>query len=212
MFSLTTQAKTIVHAIAAFLVFATASAAQIPGLCDTGQTQATATGCTGVLVTPNPQGGGPNRDGNWELAYPYPSTLSPSDSPCSLTGFTKAWVDTPNASWLHNSASEASEWITIYNGEGYYPLPGWYVYRTAFHVPSVLPSGVVPTSLTINGRLTSDNATYALFMAGSANGGSCAVVSGLPIPIDPDGGPQFADWWDVSFKPKPKPKPRKTFL
>jgi hypothetical protein len=64
------QSKTILFAVAAMLLFATVAAAQIKGLCNTGQTAKTLFGCTGLLVTPNPAGGGPNRDGNWALAYP----------------------------------------------------------------------------------------------------------------------------------------------
>jgi hypothetical protein len=89
------------------------------------QTPKTFSGCTSVLMTPNPTGGGPNRDGNWEIAYPYPSTLSPVHGLCGLS-FVRAWVDTrvlqaPFDSWLPNSASTASEWITPYDGEGNQP-------------------------------------------------------------------------------------------
>jgi len=201
MFSLRTQSKSILHALAAMLLFATLAAAEIPSLCSTGQTGKTIFGCTGVLVTPNPTGGGPNRDGNWALAYPYPSALSPTHGPCVLKGFIRAWVDTPNGSWLPDSASGASEWITIYDGESLNPLPGWYVYRTAFHVPSVLPGGVVPTGVIINGRLASDNATYGFYMGNPADGYACAFVTGLPVPINPAGSgfSDFTQWWDFSF-------------
>src|SRR5690242_10809531 len=82
--------------------------AQITGLCNTGQTAATASGCTGLLVPPNPFGGGPNRDGNWRLAYPYPSA---SPNACRLKAFERAWVDSPANGWLPNGDSAASEWI-----------------------------------------------------------------------------------------------------
>jgi len=65
MCSLRTQSKTIPHALAAMLLVGTIAAAQIPRLCNTGQTAKTFAGCTGALVPPNPPGGGTNRDGNW---------------------------------------------------------------------------------------------------------------------------------------------------
>jgi hypothetical protein len=191
------QSKTMLHSFVGLLLFANMAAAEIASLCNTGQTHVTATGCTGVLVPPNPTGGGPNRDGNWALAAPYPSTLS-AHGPCGLTGFVPAWVDYNN-NWLSNGASPVSEWITPYDGEGYYPAPGWYVYRTGFHVPSLLPGGIVPTGVTLNGRLASDNSTYGFYMASPANGGSCAFVEGLPVPISPLNGPTFQQWWDFSF-------------
>lgn len=116
----------------------------------------------------DPVGGGHNHDGNWALAYPYPSALSVGHGPCSLTTWVRAWVDTPNAAWLANGASTASEWITPHDGESDLPA-GWYVYVTRFSVPSVLPGGGVPTGVTINGRLASDNPTYGFYLApGSA--------------------------------------------
>lgn len=190
-----------VYALVGLLLSATMATAQIKGLCNTGETPQTVSGCTGVLVTPNPTGGGPNRAGNWWLAYPYPSTISPTLGPCSLTEFTRAWVDTPLLqapfdSWLPNSASTASEWITPYDGEGN-RAQGWYIYVTGFHVPPVLPNGIVPSGVTINGRLASDNETYGFVLASRANGGSCGFVEGLPIPINPT--EQFNQWTDFSF-------------
>jgi hypothetical protein len=190
----------LLQVIGGMLLFTTMATAQIQGLCNTGQTFLTSSGCTGVLVTPNPPGGGPNRDGNWWLAYPYPSTLSPTAGPCELNGFTRAWVDTPYSvppAWLPNSASTVSEWITPYDGEALTLPAGWYGYLTRFHVPAVLPSGVVPTGLTINGRLASDNQTYGFVLASSANGGSCGFVKGLPIPINPNAS--FLEWTNFSF-------------
>ena len=191
--------KTILHALAAMLLFTTMAAAQIKTLCNTGQTAQTFLGCSNVLVTPNPTGGGPNRDGNWGLASPYPSTLSTTLGPCALTSFTRAWVDTPYSvppAWLPNNASAASEWITPYDGEGN-QAQGWYIYLTGFHVPAVLPNGIVPTGVTINGRLASDNQTYGFVLASRAHGGSCAFVTGLPVPINPVD--QFNQWTSFSF-------------
>ena len=188
------------HALVGMLLLTTTATAQIKGLCNTGQTPKTFSGCTSVLVTPNPTGGGPNRDGNWEISYPYPSTLSPVLGPCGLS-FVRAWVDSPLLqapfdSWLPNSASTASEWITPYDGEGNQPQ-GWFIYLTEFHVPLVLPSGIVPVGLTINGRLASDNETYGFVLASLAHGGSCAFVEGLPVPINPIDS--FTQWTNFSF-------------
>ncbi len=187
---------------ATMTVFAALATAQIPGLCNTGQTQVNSSGCTGTLVTPNPEGGGPDRDGNWYLAYPYPSTLPASLNPCGLTGYVKAWVDTPEVLWLSNGASTSSEWITPYDGESPDNPPGWYVYRTAFRVPLLLPGGATPAGFTINGRVASDNSTYGFYLASPAKRGSCAFVSGLPIPINRSNSNNFTgfeSWTDFSF-------------
>jgi hypothetical protein len=140
-------------------LFVTVATAQIAGLCNTGQTSATLTGCTGVLVPSAPNFfGTPNLDGNWEIAYPYPSSLA-DNTPCLLSRFIEATVDTPNGSWLPNSVSSASE-STMPDGGGGYMLPlGWYVYRTKFPIPSVLPGGGVPKGVT-NCQLAWDNAAY----------------------------------------------------
>jgi hypothetical protein len=196
MFSLRVPFKTFTNVLAALLLFAAMAAAQIPGLCNTGQTKATASGCTGILVTPNPNGGGPNRDGNWQLAYPYPSDLSRTHGPCELAHFVKTWVDTPEVNWLPNSVSTASEWTTPYDGEGNQPQ-GWYVYRTAFPVPLILSDGSVPTGLTINGQLASDNTTFAIYLESPAHSGRCSLVSGQPFPVNPDNS--FQQWWPFNF-------------
>jgi len=182
--------------LAAMVCFTSVAAAQITALCNTGQTRATAAGCTGVLVTPNPTGGGPDVDGNWQIAYPYPSSVSSSTHPCSLS-YEKAWVDTPPSTWMPESASTASEWITPYDGEGN-QLSGRYVYGTAFPIPAKLPGGSAPVGFTINGRLASDNATSFVFVG---NVDSCTLVATLPEPVNPAGSGlgDFQDWWDFSF-------------
>src|SRR5579864_9214811 len=172
MSSFTRQSNTILHALAAMLLFTAMASAQIPGLCNTGQTAATSAGCTGALVPPNPTGGGPNRDGNWGLTI---RSISVHRNPCVLKGFVNAWVDTPYFTWLPNSVSSASEWITTYDGEASQP-GGWYAYRVTFSVPSVLPSGSVPTGVTINGQLTSDNSTFAIFLESPADSANCSLV------------------------------------
>jgi len=186
----------LLFAFASTSLFTSTATAEIKGLCNTGDSRQTASGCTGVLVTPNPTGGGPSRDGNWGLAYPYPTTLSSTFGPCDLKEFIWAWVDTPLSAWLPNSASAESEWITPYDGEGNQPQ-GWYIYLTGFHVPAVLPGGIVPTGVTINGRLASDNSTYGFVLASRANGGSCGFVDGLPVPINYT--EQFRQWTSFSF-------------
>ena len=174
--------------------------AQIRGLCNTGQTAANVLGCTEVPVTANPRGGGPNVDGNWDVAYPYPLPFEGFHGPCELTEFEPAWVDTPWFSWLPDSASTASEWITPYDGENP-QAPGWYVYRTAFPVPAVLPSGAAPTSVRVDGQLASDNSTFAIYLESPAGSASCAFVSGQHFPVNPPGAGfgDFRQWWPFSF-------------
>jgi hypothetical protein len=183
---------TALKTIVASALFAAAATAQIPGLCNTGETPLTRLGCSGIMVPPNPSGGGANRDDNWELASPYPSAIADA---CALRGFVRAWVDTPNQVWIPDAASPASEWITPYDGEGDVPA-GSYIYRTTFHVPLVLPRGVRPTGVTINGRLASDNQTYGFYMSNLADG-SCSFVSGLPVPLNSDN--QYDQWTTFSF-------------
>jgi hypothetical protein len=194
MFLQTVHSKTVLHALCAMLLLSTMAGAEIPTLCNTGQTHVSAFGCTSVLVPPNPSGGGPNRDGNWVLANPYPSPLTSPGSVCELKSFVPAWVDTPNGGWLPNSASTASEWITPYDGEGS-GTQGWYVYATKLLVPTVLYGGTVPTDVTISGHLASDNSTYGIYMENPA-AGLCSPARDLPVPINPVG---FTAWTDFSF-------------
>jgi len=174
--------------------------AQIRGLCNTGQTAENLKGCTEVLVTPNPQGGGPNVDGNWDLAFPYPSPFEGPGGPCALTQFEPAWVDTPLSLWLPNSASTASEWITPYAGETP-QQPGWYVYRTAFPVPPLLPGGIAPTGVSISGQLASDNTMYTIYLESPAGSTNCSLVTGQTFPVNPAGAgdSDFQQWWPFSF-------------
>jgi len=200
MFCLKTQPRTILQALAATLLFAAMAEAQITGLCNTGETHGTTLACSGVLVPPNPPGGGANRDGRWELAYPYPIAPGGLHTPCILTKFINAWVDTPNSNWLPNSASTVSEWITPFDGENNLKA-GFYVYRISFYVPSVLPGGVVPTGVTINGHLASDNPTFGIYLESPANSDNCSLVSGQEFPVNPAGldSSDFQEWWDFSF-------------
>jgi hypothetical protein len=141
-----------------------------------------------------PDGRGPDRDGNWELTYLYPST----HAPCQLNGFTNARVDTPNLNRLPNYVSSASVWITPFNGETN-EASGWYVYRVSFPVPSMLSSGAVPTGLTVNCQLASDNSTYAILLESPAGSTNCARVSGQQFPVNPVPGTAFEQWWPFSF-------------
>ena len=180
--------------VLAFALPAVASA-EVRGLCNTGQTQTFHEQCTGVLIAPNPPGGGGTHDGNWALAFPYPSAISAAHGPCALHTFIFSWVDTPNVDWLPNSVSPESEWITPAAGETNI-APGWYVYVTKFPVPAVLPHGAIPTSVTINGRLSSDNETYAIYIESPANSGICAAVN-LPEPLNNNNS--WNRWTDFSF-------------
>jgi hypothetical protein len=202
MLRLKIQSKTALRAVAAMLLFAAMAPAQIAGLCNTGQTPATTSGCTAALVPPNPADGGPNRDGNWEIAFPYPSILSPPNGRCEVKNFVKSWVDTLDIAWLANSASIASEWTTPYDGEDALNAAGWYVYRTKLPVPAVLASGRAPTGVTVNGQLTSDNATFWIYLESPAYSGRCSLVSGQAFPVNPPGSQTFSDfqqWWPFSF-------------
>ena len=102
-------------------------------------------------------------------------------------------------SWLSNSVSTASEWV-MPDGGGYVVPTGYYIYRTTFPVPSVLPDGTVPTGVTINGRLASDNATYWIYLESPAPYPTgCAIASGQTFPVNPVGGNTFQQWWPFSF-------------
>lgn len=173
--------------------------AQIPGLCNTGQTAKSAAGCTGALVTPNPPGGGPTRDGNWLIAHPYPSNATTASNPCALK-YERTWVDSPNGAWLPNSSSTASEWITPEASEDN-QHNGYYVYATTFPVPDSVNGGAAPTAFTINGRLASDNATVDIYLETPAGSGTCLLVSGQTFPVNPAGqlSSDFQQWWPFSF-------------
>lgn len=179
-------------ALGVMLLFSAIGAAEIPGLCNTGQTRKNFGGCTGDLVTPNPAGGGTQRDGNWEMAYPYPATLAEAQNPCALQ-YIQTWVDTPNPAWLPNSASTASEWITPFDGEDT-PPAGFYVYATTFQIPDA-------QSFTINGQLASDNTAVSIYFQTPAAGGACYLVSGQTFPVNLPGtsNTDFEQWWPFSF-------------
>jgi hypothetical protein len=192
--------RATLQALSAMLLFSTAAAAQIPGHCNTGQTTKTAvTGCTAILVTPSNTA----RDGNWGLAYPYPTTLSKSQNPCLFT-FIRSSVVPPNLNWLPNSVSTASEWMAPYDGENNLDA-GYYLYATLFPVPSKLPNGSAPTGVTISGQLSSDNDTVAIYLQSRVGSGACSPVSGQSLPVNPpppppgNGGNDFSQWWPFSF-------------
>jgi hypothetical protein len=63
-----------------------------------------------------------------------------------------------------------------------------------------LPDGTVPTGVTINGRLASDNATYWIYLESPAPYPTgCAIASGQTFPVNPVGGNTFQQWWPFSF-------------
>jgi hypothetical protein len=169
--------------------------AQIPGLCNTGETHKEFSGCTGALVTPNPPGGGTNTDGNWGVEY-FASTGEISKSQACKHNLISAYVDTPNPAWMPDSASTASEWITPYDGEGFL-APGYYIYVTLFQVND----SPAPIGFTINGQLASDNAMVGIYMETPAGSGNCELVAGQTFPVDPigSGDGDFQLWWPFSF-------------
>jgi hypothetical protein len=193
MVRFTKQSKPALMIPAGILLSAWVAAAQVPGLCNTGQTAATAAGCTGTLAPPNPAGGGPHRDGNWQI---YPTALDRVPSPCALQDFVPAWVDTPNKQWLPNGVSTVSEWIMPYDGESPQP-PGWYVYRTSFPVPAKAPGVGVPTGVSITAQIASEDATYGVYLESPAGSGQCTIVAPLTPPVN--GASQFTQWFTFGF-------------
>ena len=169
--------------------------AEIPGLCNTGETHKEFAGCTGVLVTPNPPGGGSNTDANWGVEY-LGSTEGISKSQACKHDLISAYVDTPESAWMPNSASTASEWITPYDGEGL-QAPGYYIYVTLFQVND----SPAPLGFTINGQLASDNGTVDIYMETPAGSGNCELVAGQTFPVNPlgSGESDFQQWWPFSF-------------
>ncbi len=186
-------------AATAALLFGGAAAAQIQGLCNTGETVKNVDGCSSHLVAPNPAGGGPNQDGNWSVTY---SSSATPIIPCELTGYALAYVDTPPSGWVGPNTS--SEWIMPYDGEDNH-LAGWYVYSTVFAVPAVLPDGSTPKGVTVNGQVSSDNTTYSIYLyspANAAHPANCSTVSGQTFPVNPKETSGEADqqqWWPFHF-------------
>jgi hypothetical protein len=109
--------------------------------------------------------------------------------------FVPAWVDSPSGAWLPNSVSTQSEWIRENNAPA-----GWYVYATNFPVPAKLPNGVVPTKLFVAGQVSSDNATYAIYVESPAGSANCTLVAGQNFPVN--ACCQFSSWAPFSFENK----------
>src|SRR5580658_5240433 len=152
----------------AFSVCASSSYGQgaplIPGLCNTGFLTSA---CTGLV----PIG---SNDGNWQIAFPYPtnSSASPIPNPCvpqCVTPLTyePAWDDAPDPAWLANDT--ISQWITP---QVELSLGGHYIYETTFPVPAG------DTSVTIIGQLLSDNETDAIYIGSGSF--ECIPVAGYP--------------------------------
>jgi hypothetical protein len=59
----------------------------------------------------------------------------------------------------------------------------------------------VPTGVTINGQLASDNATFAIYLESPANTAECSLVTGQSFPVNlaGHGAGDFERWWDFSF-------------
>jgi hypothetical protein len=149
------------------------------GFCDTGLTQKAPqpAGCLdSKLVNPiNPQSGGPIVDGNWELAYPFPSApyTQPAPGPCGFTSsYTPAAVDTPQYGW-YNPDDKLSQWIQPPGGT---PAPGWFIYRTRFAVPSAYP-GYANYELVMKGQLICDDYVAAIYLENGQDGTCNAVAS-----------------------------------
>jgi hypothetical protein len=137
------------------------------GLCNSGLTAKglPPTGCLkSKPVTPlNPQTGGSSTDGNWELASPYPSApfTQGAPDPCTfITSYGPAWVDVPNAGWF-NPNDGLSQWISPPNAVD--AVPGWYIYRTGFPVPSPY-TGYSNYLLEVSGQLTADDEAVAIYV------------------------------------------------
>jgi hypothetical protein len=195
MLTFAKRSRSALYSLAAMLLFTTAGLAQIPSLCNTGETRKLPNGCSGTLVTPNPPGGGPNLDANWAVAYVDPAAASKSADRC-VRNIVEARVDTPNAAWMPDSASTASEWITPFDGENN-QRPGYYVYATFFPISD----SPAPLGFTINGQLASDNAVVAIYLSTPSGNPSCYLVSGQTFPVNPagQGSSDFTQWWPFSF-------------
>ncbi len=156
--------RTIVYMASALTVAAGIAAAQP---CNTGYKPGTGT-CGTLWTTYNPQTGGSELDAHWQLAVPYPSSPSnPAtgtaaqrkliEDPCSAKT-EPAWVDAAFSAWTPDDAT--SNWITplVEDASG-----GIYIYKTTYTVP-----GTGALSVTLTGRIESDNVTYSIY--GSAPG------------------------------------------
>jgi hypothetical protein len=132
----------------------------------------------------------PIRFGGCDAALRAPAA-SEAQNPCSLKSI-NAFVDAPNAAWLPNSASTASEWITPYDGENDRPA-GYYVYATFFPIPD----SPAPTGFIINGQLASDNPTVGICLGTPAGVSSRPLVSGQSFPVNPAGvgSRDSQQWW-----------------
>jgi hypothetical protein len=90
------------------------------------------------------------RNGNWQIASPYPSApyTSSAPNPCRLqTTYLGAPVNVPFYE-RYNPESELSQWIGP-NGGGSTPVPGLY-------------QGLPPNSVPPSGQLLSDNAAAVM--------------------------------------------------
>ncbi len=177
------SASTLLQLGAALFLTAPFLSAQMPatGLCDTGRTPQSPQplGCTTTsLVSPiNPLNGGPFTDGNWSLAFPFPSapyTEGPPD-PCTInTLYDSAPVNVPWYTWF-NPVDARSQWIEPLGG-GATPA-GWYIYRTYFDVPAAQNFNSY-YRLETEGQLTVDDGVKAIYLENPASDRrSCRVLA-----------------------------------
>lgn len=76
--------------------------------------------------------------------------------------------------------------------------PGWYVYKTAFHVPRMLAGGGAPKGVIINGQLASDNGTFTIYMESPSGSSNCTLVSGQNFPVTSQ--MDFGTWTRFGFE------------
>ena len=141
-----------------------ASAAVIPGICNTGLTAFCSGGPTGTLATPGSLG---PADPTWELGTSVlPSGPAPLTPPGTFTPST-AFVNIPDSSWLSNGPF--SQWITprTETSDG-----GLYFYRDNF----TIPIGDNPLTAEINGIFSTDNEGLAVYLNG------IQVLTGVTFP------------------------------
>jgi hypothetical protein len=147
--------------------------------CNTGVTGGIGT-CGPTLLTAGAV------DSHWRLGVPFPTAPSGPPIVAPPTTFGSAFANVNSPSWLPNSASPVSGWITPSATANMMELGGQYVYETTFM--GDLPFG---------GRYLSDNELLEVFLNGvllagfplngpsdSANWISFSIVAGLNVGLN----------------------------
>jgi len=181
MIYLKTQTKkTMLYVASATLLLAATAAAQTAPPCNTGYQPGTAGVCGTIWTTYNTEAGvGGETDAHWDLfTQPIPSNPSTAtqkkliEDPCaaSVKEFTPAYVDVPDGQspgavvfgyWRPDGVSNPnSDWISPLNEVN--ENGGLYIYKQTWTVPSTSPA-----TITITGRILSDNETYSMYGLGS---------------------------------------------